>query len=69
MFFRARISNIDALRAISLNPIYPYATRCDSKKNIVVTLMLAVTTEMGQYTLPYCIQLLKAVRKVTVTHF
>ena len=41
------------------NPIYPNATPCDSKKNIAVTVMRAVATEMGQYTLPYCIQLYK----------
>ena len=29
------------------------------KKKLVVTLMLAVATEMGQYTLPYSLQLYK----------
>ena len=43
----------------TFNPIYLNATCCDSKKYIVVTLMFAVATEMGQYTLPYSIQLYK----------
>ena len=34
-----------------INPIYPNATRCHPKKYIVVNLMRAVATEMGQYTL------------------
>ena len=42
-----------------INPIYPNVTRCDPKKYTVVTVMRAVATEMGQYTLPYCIQLYK----------
>ena len=39
------------------NPIYPNATLSDPKKYIVVTLMRAVANVMGQYTLPYSIQL------------
>ena len=41
------------------NPIYPNATRSDPKKCIVVTLMRVVATGIGQYTLPYSIQLNK----------
>ena len=46
-------------RLCDFNPIYPNATRCDPKKYIVVTLMRDVATEIGQYTLPYSIQLHK----------
>ena len=54
-----QLLNFDLLSQ-GFNPIYPNAAHCDSKKNIVVTLMRAVATEIGQYTLPYCIQLYKS---------
>ena len=35
-------------------PIYLTETRCDWKKCIQKTLKHALSTEMEQYTLPYC---------------